>query len=248
MKPEILGIGVSTFRRLSALKNCLECIARFTSTPYHLYISEDGGGDNTYDWCKSNHMNIMTGRNLGCSHNQNRLLYKLNSIGCTHIILLEDDAWPIQYAWERAWMNCANDFHHVNFAYDMPPPVLGKGTASDPFRCMGFGSAVNCTTADALNKVGYMHPAFSGVVHNTAHAEWTFRYERFFNMPRYCAGVSTPPCLDHGVRIFNFGTNQQSNLLQKSFDIQESLGKIDHFVEPWLNEVDREIFLSEQNC
>ncbi len=231
----MLGICIVTYNRLTALTNCIDSVQEFTASPYLFAVASDSEADLTTDYCRSKSIECWYGKHRGFAFNMNRALYGLFERGCDPVITLEDDVFPIQYGWEEQWTKAAEIWGHVNYC---KTPLVGLGTPSIPFRCHHFSTYVTSTSSDALSKVGYHDPRFYDEDYSVSHAEWTFRFEKFFNWQKL-GGCSTVPSLRSGVRPYNFGTSYNGEHLQASHEILASISKEENlFRLPWRCAID----------
>jgi glycosyltransferase involved in cell wall biosynthesis len=174
-----LGIGVTTYNRCATLAETIERIRTYTKQPYTLVVTDDGSYDGTAPMLREMNVPHITGKNRGVAWNKNRALYYLHAIRqCRVVILLEDDTWPDEPAWEAPWVEAAYKWGHINIwaPWDPSSPLGGNGTPDDPFfselvtaQCASFSSI-------ALSLVGYMDTRFRQFGHE--HAEHTSRMVR----------------------------------------------------------------------
>ena len=239
----MLGIGIITFNRFGGCFACCESIACYTRTPHQLIIADDGSQDGTAEHARRRGWNVVDGVNRGVAWNVNRALYALRD--CDPIVLLDSDIWPTEPGWERPWIEAAQRWGHVNYAFESPPPVSGSGVPDDPFRCEAFGSGVVATTRAAFQLVGYQDPRFYDFKFSIAHAEWTFRFERALRWDRLTQN-STPPCLRHGIKVQNLGTYYQSDLVTQSSTIVSQTICEAPYRFPWRNDGEQAEFLADQ--
>jgi glycosyltransferase involved in cell wall biosynthesis len=198
-----LGIAVVNYNRLGGTMACLESIRRFTSTPHRLILADDGSPDGSAAWARSRGYEVVGRSNRGVAWNYNRALYTLRD--CDFIMLLENDMWPVAEGWELPWIQAAETWGHVNYAYECAEPAGGAGTGEDPWRCEQFGSQVVVTSQAAFKKVGYQDPRFYQWKYSNAHAEWTFRFEKALGWNRITPNTNAP-CLRHGVKPMDLGS------------------------------------------
>ena len=174
-----LGIGITTFNRRAMLERTLTAIAETTTTPYVLFVADDGSLDGTREMLKSRNVPHLAGANRGIAWNKNRVLFYLHRLmKCDVIIVLEDDTFPIEKGWETPWVHAVKRYGHINLApsHWAVDYAGGDGTPTNPFQstlvtgqCVGFSSA-------ALDQVGYMDPRFRR--YGFEHAEHTERLIR----------------------------------------------------------------------
>lgn len=174
----MLGIGVTTYNRLDMLKQTLLRIGRHTKQKFCLVVGDDGSSDGTADWCMEHDIPCVTGVNRGISWNKNRSLFALQAMGCTEIILLEEDCHPVEDGWDRLWTDATRKWHHLAFAHEkIKGSILsGLGTPDDPY--VNNKSTAQCMSIsrEALLDVGFFDTRFEG--YGVEHAEWTTRIKR----------------------------------------------------------------------
>lgn len=193
-----IGIGISTYNRADYLVACVDRVMGLTGTPFELVVANDGSIDGTSDYLKGAGIREIKGRNHGNAWNLNRLLvYFHRYTDHDPIILLEDDVRPYDPGWERAWIEAARIWGHVNYSYVAPEGIIsGSGTPEDPHRVLDFGSQVVCTRRDGLDRVGYVSALFSG--YNAGHYDWTRRMGQFYR-EKWGPWENGAPAIRHGV-------------------------------------------------
>ena len=162
MSPRIV-IAVTTFNRADVLDAQLEAITRLTVSPVEILVSDDGSTDHTADVIRKWGVHRLGGPNMGIAYNKNRaIFYGREVVGCSHLLLLDDDIMPVEEGWELAWVDAIDRHGHVNFGapdYDRFI-VWGDKTPERP----GLNSHVvgQClgVSRDALVRVGYMDTRF----------------------------------------------------------------------------------------
>lgn len=192
----MLGIGIVTYERFGALAACLALVNEYTTQEFKLIVADDGSKDPSRNYCLKQGIDVVGEKNCGVAYNFNRALYNLRD--CDPIIMLDSDVWPTEFGWQESWVEAANIWGHVNYGFKHIDPICGEGTPQDPFLCEHFGSGCVATSKSALDSVGYQDPRFYQFPFSIAHAEWTFRFERFYNWKKATEN-STPPCLQKGV-------------------------------------------------
>ncbi len=235
----MLGIGIITYKRLAAVASCTAFIQAYTKTPYKLVVADDGSEDGTTSYCSKVGIHCVGLVNQGVAYNVNRALYSLKD--CDPIILLDSDIWPTEYGWEEKWIQAASIWGHVNLAFNNT--ISGNGTPEDPYLCEHFGSGCVATTKSAFENVGYQDPRFYGQPYSIAHAEWTFRYERFFQWKKATSN-STPPCLKHAVKLVDFGTFYNPDAVNLSCETMKKINSDEPlYRDPWRDDLEKEDFI-----
>lgn len=174
-----LGIAVTTYNRRDMLLDTVRAIRAMTTTPYELVVCDDGSSDGTIQALEAEGVAVLGGLNRGIAWNKNRGLFYLSQHHrCDTIILLDDDAQPAIFGWEREWIEACRRFGHVNF---IPPHfrkdlVGGRMTASAPGVGPVVGGMAIGQSAAALSCVGYMDVRFGRYGHE--HSDFTGRFTR----------------------------------------------------------------------
>ena len=172
------GIAIITYERRSLLERLVASIDELTTSPYELVVADDGSSDGTAEWCREHGLRVVTGVNRGVAWNKNRGLFALTQLGADPLLLLEDDAYPVELGWERDWIDGTGTWHHM--AYHHPKAarhtVSGAGTPSDPFISPAACAVCLSVSAEVLECVGFFDSRFRGYGHE--HAEWTTRIKR----------------------------------------------------------------------
>ncbi|MBV1836966.1 glycosyltransferase family 2 protein [Acetobacter estunensis] len=172
-----LGIGVATYNRHSLLKETIEAIQKFTSHPYHLFVSDDGSHDNTKDLLNNLNLTYLSAPNRGIAWNKNRILYYLfMKYRCDIVILLEDDTRPTAHGWEEDWVKAAYLYGHVNLApsHWVNDYLGGHGTVEDPFISVYLTGQCSAFSFNAFTDVGFMDTRFRR--YGFEHVEHTNRF------------------------------------------------------------------------
>lgn len=173
-----IGIAIVTYKRLEYLQRVIEKIRFFTKLPYELVVAEDGGEDGTLEWCKSQSIPVITGKNHGVCWNKNRGLYYLHKKDCDPILILEDDCFPIEFGWEQDWIQGTARWGHLAYAHPKLNKWLisGNGTPDDPYVNNKCTAQCTSVSAQVLNEVGFLDVRFKG--YGVGHAEWTTRIKK----------------------------------------------------------------------
>lgn len=96
----MIGIAVITYNRLQSLKLCIASIRKHTRKPYHLLVCDDGSTDGTQEWCRTVHIPLCTGDNVGIAGNKNRALSTLLYGSFDAYVLIEDDTRILKPNWD----------------------------------------------------------------------------------------------------------------------------------------------------
>lgn len=235
-----------TYNRLDALIGCVEAIEAHTSTPFHLVIADDGSQDGSAAWARESGIPVVTGRNFGCAWNKNRALwYLLNQTHCDPIILLEDDCWPDEYAWESDWLMASLIHKHVNYANDEVLSTLhlksGNGTPTSPYSSDFVTGQCTISSRQALEQVGFLDSRFRGW--GVEHAEWSMRFLKALGEP------AAPPrwkALNSGLRLVKAGSFVNREQASKNQALWESIREEPVQRRPWRDAADADRFRHEQ--
>ena len=243
-----LGIGVVTYNRKEDLKRTVKHLQKFTSTTCELVVADDGSKDGTSDWCKESGVKVLSGPNKGVVRNKNRALYYLKDIAkCDVVLLIEDDCHPITPGWEKDWIIATILWGHINFAHQRilnrdGAVISGNGSSISPYLCkLVTGQCTGCSS-EALNKVGYLDPRFSG--YGFGHVEWT---ERFIAHDYNGLGTQQKifPAINHGLKSDDAPTFKDENQLSKNKLLKQSMSGDVSYRLPWANDAEKNEFLSE---
>jgi GT2 family glycosyltransferase len=174
-----LGIGILTYNRVGKLQKAMDEVRRRTSSPFCLAVADDGSSDGTANFLEADGVPRIQGRNMGVCWNKNRLLYFLtNVLGCEVVLLLEDDCYPEEDGWERAWIAAARLHGHINLAGGWFDNFFqgGAGTPEDPVRCKLISGQCVGYDRRAIQQVGYFDARFHG--YGVGHVEHSWRMAR----------------------------------------------------------------------
>ncbi|MBR0559258.1 glycosyltransferase family 2 protein [Neokomagataea anthophila] len=175
-----LGIGVITYNRKSIVTNTIQHIKKYTETPFSLIIADDGSSDGTIDILHTMGIQTINGSNRGIAWNKNRVIFYLKEIiKCDVIIILEDDCFPTSLGWERAWIDAAQRWGHINLFpnhWDKSHIISGSGSPADPYIFQHLTGQCEAFTQRALNYVGYLDTRFRS--YGFEHVEHTHRFIR----------------------------------------------------------------------
>ncbi|MBS7791919.1 glycosyltransferase [Roseococcus sp. SDR] len=173
-----IGIGIVTYNRLEYLRNCVQGVRQFTTSPFHIVVADDGSTDGSREWCRSEGIEVIGLGNQGVCWNKNRALFALQEAGCDPILLLEDDCWPIAPGWDHDWRVATALFGHVSYAHPKLAKwtLSGSGRPTDPY--VNNKATAQCSSISALlmRKVGFFDSRFKG--YGVGHAEWTTRIKK----------------------------------------------------------------------
>ena len=174
----MLGIAVVTYKRLDFLQRVIDRIVQNTVQPYQLVVAEDGGGDGSAEWVRSQNITVVTGANRGVCWNKNRGLFPLFLKNCDPVLLLEDDCFPVEKDWEQAWIQAVPRWRHLAYAHPKisAQAINGDGSAANPFRNPKATAQCTGVSLEALRSVGFLDTRFSG--YGVGHVEWTSRFRR----------------------------------------------------------------------
>lgn len=174
-----LGIGITTYNRCESLEQCLSSVRERTRVPFHLVVADDGSTDETAAVCGNFPVSYVRGKNMGIAWNKNRALFFLDQIvGCSVVILLEDDCFPNRKGWESDWITAAQEWGHVNFGAEWMHQHLleGEGTVTHPFLSDSVSGQCASFSRDALSVCGFLDSRFKS--YGYEHAEHSDRLVR----------------------------------------------------------------------
>jgi glycosyltransferase involved in cell wall biosynthesis len=241
-----LGIAVVTYQRLERFQGVIESVRKLTRSPYELVVAEDGGGDETVEWCREQGIRVITGTNRGVCWNKNRGLFCLAALGCDVLLLLEDDIRPAEAGWDIDWLAATTRWHHLAYAHPSIEDQVtsGQGTPDDPFSSPRASGACTSISLRALEVVGYLDARFRG--YGIGHREWTERIRR--------AGYGFKPDdpskgnlhIRGGLYLKHGPSNRDETQVEANRETYRSIRKEPVFRRPWTTEDDREAFLAEQ--
>jgi len=179
-----IGIGVITYNRCGALKNCLNSILRNTTGQYKLVVADDGSTDDTIPYLQQKKVAFIAGKNEGVSVNKNRALFHLQD--CDHIYLIEDDVFPTRIAWQNIYIEAIKESAFDYFSRSSP----SWETRSDRYvaelaipnhkftylKTNGCRGQVYIVTKRVLKAVGGVSEEFTGFGYE--HIDWTLRIKQ----------------------------------------------------------------------
>ena len=116
---------------------------------------------------------------MGIAWNKNRALFFLHQIlRCDVIILIEDDTYPNQRAWESNWIQATKKWGHVNYGagWFRDRVLSGSGTLEDPFVSASLSGQCAAFSGRALSVCGYLDSRFKS--YGYEHAEHSARLVR----------------------------------------------------------------------
>jgi glycosyltransferase involved in cell wall biosynthesis len=239
----MLGIGVITYKRLSRLQRTIARIQKFTRGPYFLVVADDGGTDETAEWCKQSGITVVTGENRGVCWNKNRALYALHQrTKASEIIVLEDDCYPDWLGWDTEWCWAAMKFHHINYAHNNWPDGWckgGIGTYDNPYRSWEITGQATITTRRALDVVGFLNTRFKG--YGYGHIEWT---ERFCKAGYFSRDFV--PCIRCGLVMEDAETFRNQDDVNRNWKLGLELRATPFsYTPPWQDKIEQGILYTE---
>jgi glycosyltransferase involved in cell wall biosynthesis len=174
-----VGIGIITYNRKDVLAATLGRVRARTTSPCVLAVADDGSTDGTVEMVLSRNITLVSGRNMGIAWNKNRALFLLSAVmQCDVIVLLEDDSFPTEDGWEKAWIEAAESWGHVNLAgaWFADSFLRGTGTVDDPILSTNVSAQCSGFSRTALLYGGYFDSRFRG--YGQEHVEHTRRMLR----------------------------------------------------------------------
>jgi glycosyltransferase involved in cell wall biosynthesis len=248
-----LCIAVITFNRCSRLRKTLAAIEMFTTTPYSLFIADDGSADGTGDFLRAAGIAHHSSRNRGVAWNKNRALFNfLQATKAQTLIMLEDDTAPTQTGWEQDWIEAVQRYGHVNFGGDwfLTDHEIGRGTAQEPIDSDTLTAQCSAFSRQALQKAGFFDSRFRGF--GCEHVEHTERLvragfggflETTENGGKYHFYLLRAPL--RVARIDSFGTDDSIAAAKITYATIKD-GPI--YRDPWQNDDEKQIFLAEMTA
>jgi len=245
-----LGLAVITYERLGLLERLIANVTELTVSPHELVIADDGSQDGSAEWCRGRGLRVVTGVRRGVAWNKNRALFALAQLGCDPLVLLEDDALPVERGWERDWIEGTQRWHHL--ACD--PKVLrhaasGTGTPADPYVSPAATGFCMSVSGEVLGAVGYFDSRFRGWGHE--HAEWTTRIKRAGYGSRR---ITLPDGRRTGAQFFITGglalvkakSSRVDAEARANLEVGNRIADDPVFRRPWRTPRERADFLAEQ--
>jgi len=175
------GIAIVTYKRPDFLERCLSSIALMTPGPYELIVVCDADDDaKSRAICDAHGVQAVFASNRGVVWNKNRgLFHFMSRTACDPIILLEDDACPVDAGWLDKWVEAAARWDHVNFSYPKlvevgGPYLAGDGTPGQPHLHKLVSGQCTAVSRHAVETGGYLDTRFKGYGHG--HVEWSMRH------------------------------------------------------------------------
>lgn len=243
-----VGIGVITYNRKDHLTKTVEAIRAFTTGNYQLVVADDGSKDDTVDWCEQNKVPHTNCANKGVVRNKNRALYYLNEVKKVDVlILLEDDCRPNKENWQKEWVIAALLWGHINYAHKRiikkeGAVVSGKGTSTSPYLCKLVTGQCTACSKDAMDKIGYLDPRFSG--YGAGHVEWTERFIRQgYNGTNENHWVY--PAINTGLNSDDAPTFKNPEQREKNRALKKKISKDAHKRQAWVDTEEKKEFLKE---
>jgi glycosyltransferase involved in cell wall biosynthesis len=246
----LLGIGVITYNRLARLRETLDALEKYTTTPYKLFVADDGSTDNTKEYLCRAGIPHHSSRNRGVAWNKNRaLFYFLNIDGIDTIILLEDDTRPTRKGWENVWIAAAWKLGHANLAggWFINGTESGTGTPDDPFMSASISGQCIVFSRAAVAVVGYYDSRFRGF--GCEHVEHSQRMVR-----AGIGGKFNPACVQAPF-LFALVMADLNVTFEHSFmtpekvaegvRVMQALHGQPIYREPWQNKAEKSVFLAE---
>ena len=175
------GIAIITYKRPDYLERCLSSIGSLTPGPHELIVMCDADDDEeSRAVCQALGVDAVFAANRGVVWNKNRgLFHFMSRTDCDPIILLEDDACPVEAGWLDKWVEAAARWHHVNFSYPklasgLAAPSRGDGTPGQPHVHTLVSGQCTAVSRHAMQTGGYLDTRFKGYGHG--HVEWSRRH------------------------------------------------------------------------
>ncbi|CAM3259436.1 hypothetical protein CFR75_16825 [Komagataeibacter xylinus] len=246
----VIGIGISTYNRSKHLDRILFSIKKFTKSPYHLVVANDGSLDNTINICKNHGVSVIGSCNKGIAFNKNRALYALSEFTDSDtIIMLEDDTMPIYPGWEQLWVKAVKNFGYVTYAHPKIADGIsqGEGTPDNPYACMKITSQCAGVSIKSLKKVGYFDTRFKG--YGIEDGEWTTRLRNsgfgYIKVPQE-DGYTKENCMITGaVQTFDVESYRDNASVAKNREIFSQIRNDPIPRAAWLNEEEEELLKTD---
>lgn len=243
-----IGIAVITYNRIKHLQKCIARIKQYTRHEYYLVVVDDGSQDGTAEWCKENNITVINGVNKGVSWNKNRAVYFLmNHTDCDTVLLLEDDCWPSDKDWARAWSYAANKFGHICDAHSSANSsaiVGGRGTAVDPYISKLATAPCTACSREALRAVGYLDPRFKG--YGAAHVEWSIRFSKHYPiMVNGKAEKDVFLVMHAGLEEHDGPSFANKDQIAKNRQLRLSMANDPIYKDPWSSDAEKAELLQE---
>ena len=251
------GIAVCTFNRLETLKYTISRIRAHTKSNYELVVVDDGSSDGTPEEIGKLGVKVLSPRNRGIAWNKNRALFYLKNFAKAEaIIVMEDDTFPLEDGWEKNWIRAIAQWGHINLAAHYWGTDLfhgGDGTPERPYKSIHVSAQCSGFSSKCLEYVGYMDSRFRGW--GMEHVEHTDRLIRagFGGEPINPTNRHIYYVIDSNLEILfrdesvGLTNTEKRRLARESLDICVELSREKIKRDPWLNDEEMAIFLSEFN-
>lgn len=239
------GIAIITYKRPDHLEACLDHVLRHSKGDFSLIVSSDEEENAAVTKiCADRGVTLLSGPNRGVIWNKNRALhYFMTRTDCDPIILLEDDAKPIENDWLQDWVEATRRWDHVNFS---APGLLaaaagrisGAGTPADPHIAPLVTGQCTSTSRRAMEIVGYLDPRFKG--YGYGHAEWSIRHTKMLH-PSLSRGDKdtfysiTGHILDTAADTFR----NNDDVARNSSVLNAARNEAPTYKDPWNNDIER---------
>lgn len=246
-----LGIGVATYNRCAILKNTIENVRQFTVLPFNFIVADDGSTDNTRTFLKEEGIPFISGENKSIAWNKNRILFHLKEVKkCDIIILLENDAFPVELGWERYWIDGVNLHGHMNVAgrWFADQFISGSGSPSDPVTCHAVTGQCSGFSREMLSYVGYLDPRFRG--YDGEHYEHSLRAARLgyggFIDKSFDHEVAVFYSIDGGIQVTDPGSSFRQGQVDLNRVLFDQIRFESVFRAPWIDDEQMAEFVAEQ--
>lgn len=242
-----IGVAIVTYNRLERLKANVKSIQRF-SKDIELIVADDGSSDGTLQWCIKENIACSNVKNSGVVANKNRALYYLHEVlECDVSILLEDDCSPCSQDWYQDWALSALVWGHINYAHkrilaNASKLLSGNGSIVQPYRSKLVTGQCTATSLEALQKVGYLNPAFKG--YGCGHVEWSERFLAFgFNGGADDQNLFA--CINTGLESHDAPSYKKAEDIARNRKLKAKISLKRSYTCPWGEEDNEGMFLRE---
>ena len=191
--------------------------------------------------------------NRGVVWNKNcGLFHFMSRTDCDPIILVEDDAWPIEAGWLDKWIEAASLWDHVNFSYPKlvrvgGPYLAGDGTPGQPHINRLVSGQCTAVSRHAMQTGGYLDTRFKGYGHG--HVEWSRRHASLLYRGKV-DGFSDDNMLflsiEGGVSADDAPSFRNEDQLVRNQELLlRTVRRTPDYLEPWQSDAEREILMQE---
>jgi hypothetical protein len=242
------GIAITTYNRKDMVVAQIEALRRLTVVPFDLVVCDDGSSDGTGAAMAACDVTTIGVTNRGIAWNKNRGLYYLLHVQhCDVILLLDDDIIPTVQGWERAWIDAAWRYGHVNYARPAFRASQIEGTGGDPKLASMVPGVALAFSRVALAQIGYFDVRFGRYGHE--HSDMSFRAVRAgfggIRVQSAQGGISYFYVIDGGLAMLPSASSGTPEDLARNGRLLSDISNDPIYRHAWPDDFTRDVFLGE---